>query len=80
MKSELEMTCLEEDIKIRLWELELGGATHHVSGLPDFDVSRDIRLVPPFNGKDVDKYYTMFERVATSLKWPREVWTLLLQY
>lgn len=27
----------------------------------------------------MDKYFTLFVRVAISLKWPRNVWTLLLQ-
>lgn len=35
--------------------------------------------MPPFNECDVDKYFVLFERVATTLKWPRNVWTLLLQ-
>ncbi|KAK0138506.1 hypothetical protein N1851_024967 [Merluccius polli] len=44
-----------------------------------FDVSKNIRLVPPFSEKEVDKYFTHFERVATTLNWPREMWPLLLQ-
>ncbi|KAL2096878.1 hypothetical protein ACEWY4_006085 [Coilia grayii] len=44
-----------------------------------FDVCKNIRLVPPFIEKDVDKYFDHFERVAASLNWPKEVWTLLLQ-
>ena len=36
-------------------------------------------MVPPFSKRDVDKYFPHFERVATSLKWPKEIWTLLLQ-
>lgn len=36
--------------------------------LPDhFDVTRSIRLVPPFSEKEVDKFFTHFERVATVL-------------
>lgn len=44
-----------------------------------FDVTRNIRMVPPFNEKEVEKYFNHFERVAGTLKWPVEVWTLLLQ-
>ena len=36
-------------------------------------------MVPPFSERDVDKYFPHFERVATSLKWPKEIWTSLLQ-
>lgn len=71
LANELEMKKLE----IRMWELELGSA-----GKPaEFDVAKYIRLVPPFNEGDVDKYFVLFGRVATTLKWPRNVWTLLLQ-
>ena len=44
-----------------------------------FDVTKHIRLVPPFHEKEVDKYFLHFEKVAENLKWPREHWTLLLQ-
>ena len=44
-----------------------------------FDVTKHIRLVPPFQKKEVDKYFLHFEKVAENLKWPREHWTLLLQ-
>ena len=40
---------------------------------------KHIRLVPPFQEKEVDKYFLHFEKVAENLKWPREHWTLLLQ-
>ena len=44
-----------------------------------FDVCKNIRLVPPFIEKDVEKYFSHFERVATTLNWPEDVWPLLLQ-
>ncbi|XP_013883987.1 uncharacterized protein LOC106532479, partial [Austrofundulus limnaeus] len=46
---------------------------------PGFDVSKNIVLVPPFRESEVDTYFNVFERVAASLHWPREVWPLLLQ-
>lgn len=83
----LEMKRLEEEIKraeeetkraeIRLREKELD-ASRVSSREREFDMSKNICLVPPFSEKDVDKYFTVFERVALSLKWPRDVWTLLL--
>lgn len=45
----------------------------------DFDVSRNIHLVPPFNEKDVDKYFILCERVALTLKWPKDLRTLVLR-
>ena len=44
-----------------------------------FDVTKHIRLVPPLQEKEVDKYFLHFEKVAENLKWPKEHWTLLLQ-
>ena len=45
----------------------------------NFDVTKHIRLVPPFQEKEVDKYFLHFEKVAENLNWPIEHWTLLLQ-
>ena len=45
----------------------------------NFDVTKHIRLVPPFQEKEVDKYFLHFEKVAENLNWPTEHWTLLLQ-
>ena len=44
-----------------------------------FDPARNIRLVPSFQEKEVDKYFAHFEKVADSLNWPKESWVLLLQ-
>ena len=44
-----------------------------------FDPARNIKLVPPFQEKEVDKYFAHFEKVADSLNWPKESWVLLLQ-
>ena len=44
-----------------------------------FDASKHIRFVPPFQEKEVDKYFLHFEKVATSLMWPKKVWMVLLQ-
>lgn len=44
-----------------------------------FDVSKNISLVPLFRETEVDSYFAAFERIAISLNWPEEVWSLLLQ-
>lgn len=49
-----------------------------VSTAPVFDVFKNIRMVLLFSEREVEKYLSHFERVAESLKWPREFWTLLL--
>ena len=66
----LRMKELEMQDKAKTKPLDLG--TH-------FDVTKHIRLVPPFQEKEVDKYFLHFKKVAKNLKWPKEHWTLLLQ-
>ena len=78
---EIEKEKLLFELKMK--ELELQG-TSKSKPLPldsgkSFDVTKHIRLVPPFQEKEVDKYFLHFEKVAENLKWPREHWTLLLQ-
>lgn len=45
----------------------------------EFDISEHITLVPPFRETEVDSYFGTFERIASALHWPPEVWALLLQ-
>ena len=78
---EIEKEKLEFQLKMK--QLELQDKTKPKS-LPldtskTFDVTKHIRLVPPFQEKEVDKYFLHFEKVAENLKWPKEHWTLLLQ-
>ena len=42
-------------------------------------VRQNVKLVPPFNEKDVDSYFNHFEKVAGSLEWEKAIWPLLLQ-
>ena len=44
-----------------------------------FDISKQIQFVPPFQERETDKYFLHFEKIANSLEWLRDVWTLLLQ-
>lgn len=90
---QLEKERDERAFQIKKLELELAVKTAEVSqanvppvpqqhanaGEPVFDVHRNMRLVPPFSEKEVDKYFYHFERVALSMKWPKSFWTLLLQ-
>ena len=77
---EKELKQKEIDAKIKLEQEKLekqgssGASTH--SG---FDATKNIRLVPKFEEKEVDRYFLHFEKIAESLKWNRESWTLLLQ-
>ena len=70
---------------MKLKELELKGITAIDTGAtekadgPSFDVSKHIRFVPTFSKTEVDKDFLHFEKVLCSLKWPRDLWTLLLK-
>lgn len=42
---------------------------------PQFNVAKNIVIIPPFREKEVKAYFQAFERIATALKWPNEVWS-----
>ena len=83
LKFEKEEKERERQFQIRMKEMEMQEKTTSKSLPLDskkvFDVTKHIRLVPPFQEKEVDKYFLHFEKVAENLKWPKEHWTLLLQ-
>lgn len=35
--------------------------------------------MPPFRESEVDAYFVTFERIATKLNWPKDIWALFLQ-
>ena len=83
LKFETEEKERERQFQLKLKEIELHDKSKSKS-LPldtskTFDATKHIRLVPPFQEKEVDKYFLHFEKVAENLKWPKEHWTLLLQ-
>lgn len=74
LQHELEMKKLELQLKLG------SDATCNTEKYSaKFDVTKYIKLVPPFQGRDVDKYFLHFEKVAGNLKWPKEYWVMLLQ-
>ena len=83
LKAEQEKALLEAEKEAAAREHELKMASlgkHSPSDKASvFDPARNIRLVPPFQEKVVDKYFAHFEKVADSLNWPKESWVLLLQ-
>lgn len=84
---ELETKTREVELMhLRIRALELNRASPLPSPLnplaaasEKFDVSRHIALVPTFREAEVDSYFNAFERIAATLSWPRDVWSLLLQ-
>ncbi|XP_073771215.1 uncharacterized protein [Danio rerio] len=84
MELELQKEREEREFQLRKLELELKLKSHQAPVISAaesnvFDVHKNIRLVPPFLEREVEKYFQHFERVAESLKWPKTFWTLLLQ-
>ncbi|KAJ8340985.1 hypothetical protein SKAU_G00332760 [Synaphobranchus kaupii] len=82
LEAQVRLKEREMEMNLRLKEMEL--ETARVSSgcnkqQAEFDVSRHIRMVPPFREAEVEKYFSLFERVAITLKWPKDAWSLLLQ-
>ena len=71
----------EREFQLRIREIEMQERANQPKQTIEynFDVTKHIRLVPPFQEKEVDKYFLHFEKVAENLNWPKEHWTLLLQ-
>lgn len=77
---ELALQELQLEDKHRERQLKQAALSATADSEPSgFDVVKNIRLGPPFVEKDVEKYFTHFEHVATISVWPKHSWTLLLQ-
>ena len=70
---QLELREKELAIQLKMHELESYPPAVTPAKSTGFDVSKHIRLVPPIQEKEVDKYFVHFEKIATSLEWPKEV-------
>ena len=78
LKAEQEKALLEAEFEAkkeadaREHELKMASLGKHSPSdkASAFDPARNIRLVPPFQEKEVDKYFAHFEKVADSLNWP----------
>ena len=67
MKFDSEEKERERQYNLRMKELEMQNKTVKLQPLDfgvHFDVTKHIRLVPPFQEKEVDKYFLHFEKVA----------------
>ncbi|VDI12231.1 Hypothetical predicted protein [Mytilus galloprovincialis] len=95
MKERLEMDKKEKEDELKLKELEMRerlemeklklemvkeeSNTKVQSKSEYFDAAKNIRLVPKFCEKTVDKYFPQFEKIAHNLNWPKPYWTTMLQ-
>ena len=76
LKAEADKEAAARELELKMAGLGIHSPKDKASA---FDPARNIRLVPPFQEKEVDKYFAHFEKVADSLNWPKESWVLLLQ-
>ena len=83
-KEELEAQLHKEELalaherEMKALELNARKIAHEESIATKFDLPKNVRLVPPFNESEVDKYFQHFERVAQNLKWPIDQWPLFV--
>ena len=80
-REEREEREKEREFQLRMREIEMQERANQPKQKIEynFDLTKHIRLVPPFQEKEVDEYFLHFEKVAENLNWPKEHWTLLLQ-
>ena len=79
MEERVKLKEIEAKVQMENDKLEKQGSSD-ASTNSGFDATiKNIRLVPKFEEKEVDKYFLHFEKITESLKWPKESWTLLLQ-
>ena len=76
---ELEIKNRELDLEIKRLCVQKSPQSSVQNSSPVFDVSRNICMVPKFNEKEVEKFFLHFKKVAISLKWPSDVWYVLVQ-
>lgn len=44
----------------------------------DLDITKAIPILPQFHESEVDAYFHAFERIVTTLNWPKDMWSLML--
>lgn len=76
---ELEKEKLKMQERIELERLKLQGNGSQQSNASSFHAAQNVRLVPSFCEKTVDKYFPHFEKIAANLNWPYAYWPTLLQ-
>ena len=65
---EIELKKFELQNNLELKKLETKSKVSHTDSECKFDLTKFIRLIPPFQERDVDQYFLHFEKIANSLK------------
>lgn len=82
MKNRTEMARLElQNKKLNLIQEGklLGSESPDGVKVEAFDIFSNLRLLPKFNEKDPDSFFSLFERIAEARKWPEGDQALMLQ-
>ena len=75
-RQDREFGLKEQEIELRKLELQLSQTKSTGDSRPYFDVTKHIRMVPPFQEREVDKYFLHFEKVVQNCHRPKENWTM----
>ncbi|XP_063596500.1 uncharacterized protein LOC134773250 [Penaeus indicus] len=67
------------DFELKLAQMQSSAGIQHSVNANNFDVVKVTKFVPPFDEDDPQEFFLQFERVANTLNWPKEFWTLLIQ-
>ena len=80
-EKEREFRLREQELELRKLELQIQANTQNpiVSSSQKFYVTKHVRMVPPFQEREVDQYFLHSEKIATNCGWPKDSWTMLLQ-
>ena len=82
-KLEIEERKIEKELELARIRNQNMTPPSDPSALPvvvgPFDVAKVSRLVPCFDETDPEVFFRQFEKIASTLSWPRDHWTILIQ-
>ena len=76
---EFQLQMLELKLKYKQENVDSESYSGEVTNSAPFDISKVVRLVPVFDELDPDEFFSLFEKLATSLNWPKTLWSIILQ-
>ena len=82
-KTIMEERKLDKELELARLKIQSNQQISNSDSLPQankpFDVAKVSRLVPCFDETDPEIFFRQFEKTATTLSWPRDHWTILIQ-